>query len=782
LLVLLVGVFFAPLVLHPTQVLYSDHSDMLAMHLPMKRFLVYSWQEHGQLPRWCPYSYGGMPFLSDVQVAAFYPLHAPLLFLPEEAVGTAMSWLIVLHVLIAGLTMLAYARHRGLDVAGSLAASIIFMFAGKWLLHILAGGHYIMVSLAWLPLVLLFLEQAIGRRSIARALAAGATFALIVLGTHPQITLYAGLVAAVWSFSVMKDSGRELPLRGWLGRWLGYGLVCAVASVVLSFVQLLPAIEASGQASRGIGVSAREIVGVFGFAVRGLFGPQSPPSWEMNGGFGPLAVGLLLCVPFLDPGRFRWQLACFAGLVLFSVGGAVVMQPLPGFRLFQIPVRMLLPAAFPAAYLAGAGVSSLLALPDSGSRAARILRLGFFAALVLSIFALPNPFLADADLSHVSWSVYAAYWLVDGLCVAGVCWLLEPERASSLSLRGSVLIGCLLVECWLLVRPLVEVRPLDSIYPANEVVEQLVEWRNPTSPAAGPWRVLDRCVYGEGSISPLGSAAPMFSSVKIEPVLGYNSFDVKHYKQLLQMVTAETEPLQPRRGFFGFPITDIFPIEHKVFLDLLGTKYLLQPRALEIESDPRGPGRVSSWKKVKEFATPGSVYSFLSGGMATLPAYDIYENEAWLPRAFVVHDWKTVDSSWTLSQFSATDFRKQALLLDSDLPPVPSATGTDSVTFLEQTPDRIALRVSTTQPGFLVLTENAYPGWTCTIDGRQTPIRSADISFQGVFVTAGNCEVVFEFRPTSLKIGQIVSSIGLIGVLLMLVSASAFRRRKKPRP
>src|SRR5215468_4363328 len=102
-------VFFAPLVAHPTGVLYSDHSDMLAMHLPMKRFLVRSWQETGELPLWNPYSFGGMPFIHDVQVGAFYPLHWPLFLLPEEQVGAAMSWLIVIHVIIAGWCMYAYA-------------------------------------------------------------------------------------------------------------------------------------------------------------------------------------------------------------------------------------------------------------------------------------------------------------------------------------------------------------------------------------------------------------------------------------------------------------------------------------------------------------------------------------------------------------------------------------------------------------------------------------------------------------------------------------------------
>ena len=71
--------FFADLVVHPSQVLYSDHSDLLAEHVPAKRFLVRSWQETGELPLWCPHSFAGSPFVHDPQVAVFYPPHWPLL-------------------------------------------------------------------------------------------------------------------------------------------------------------------------------------------------------------------------------------------------------------------------------------------------------------------------------------------------------------------------------------------------------------------------------------------------------------------------------------------------------------------------------------------------------------------------------------------------------------------------------------------------------------------------------------------------------------------------------
>src|SRR5205814_4731156 len=84
--------FFSDLVRHPTAVLYSDHSDLLAEHVPAKRFLVRSWQETGELPLWCTYSFAGSPFVHDAQVAMFYPPYWPLFLLPEEPLGAGLSW------------------------------------------------------------------------------------------------------------------------------------------------------------------------------------------------------------------------------------------------------------------------------------------------------------------------------------------------------------------------------------------------------------------------------------------------------------------------------------------------------------------------------------------------------------------------------------------------------------------------------------------------------------------------------------------------------------------
>src|SRR6516165_8416056 len=110
--------FFGELVLHPTQVLYSDYSDFFAEHYPAKIFVVRSWQETGELPLWCPYLFSGEPIVADLQVAMFYPFHQLFLFLPEDWLAPGLGWLIVLHVMMAGWFMFAYARSQELGEAG----------------------------------------------------------------------------------------------------------------------------------------------------------------------------------------------------------------------------------------------------------------------------------------------------------------------------------------------------------------------------------------------------------------------------------------------------------------------------------------------------------------------------------------------------------------------------------------------------------------------------------------------------------------------------------------
>jgi uncharacterized membrane protein YfhO len=48
--------------------------------------------------------------------------------------------------------------------------------------------------------------------------------------------------------------------------------------------------------------------------------------------------------------------------------------------------------------------------------------------------------------------------------------------------------------------------------------------------------------------------------------------------------------------------------------------------------------------------------------------------------------------------------------------------------------------------GLLVLTDNYYPGWKATIDGKNSEILRADYSFRGLVVTPGKHIIEFTFH------------------------------------
>src|SRR6185295_9335335 len=134
----------------------------------------------------------------------------------------------------------------------------------------------------------------------------------------------------------------------------------------------------------------------------------------------------------------------------------------------------------------------------------------------------------------------------------------------------------------------------------------------------------------------------------------------------------------------------------------------------------------------------------------------------------------TVKSS-RLPDGSPFDPRNVALIDPSSVPPSTHFTPGESDVRVTRIGDGdIGLRVSSGGGGFLVLSENAYPGWLARIDAVEVPIYRTDVTLQGVVVPAGTHRVDFTLEPPALEAGILVS--GLAGLICVALLATAPQR------
>jgi hypothetical protein len=760
LLVALAFVFFAPLTARPLRVLYSKNSDALGQHIPYKQFLVRSWRETGEIPLWCPHSLGGAPFVHDPQVSIFYPLNLTLLLVPPDHIGAAHSWLIVLQLVLGGLFAFAYARQEGLGRPGAFVTGAGYMLAGGWMLHALAAGQTVVIGLAWLPLVVLCFERSLSRRSLRWAAAAGMALAMLILGTHPQWVAYSGLFLVLWTLGKAAKGASDWrsASKAFL-RWALFGAFAALLALALSAIQLLPTLEASEYSCRHVQGSADAHEDGTGWdAGLGprlrLIGPSEGihPDWESVAGIG-LTWAIAALVGVWLGGRKSWWHAAVGGMVLaFGLTGGLGIHHLPILILFRCASRMLLLSSLPIALLAGLATDRLPQALSAIRSRNRLLAIMALIALVAVIYIGWRFLRMPAEERHFRW-----YWPTLVVSVPALFWAAgAPEGrlgAARVPLWCAALVADLLALSW----PYVDVSRHEKVFPPSETVEFLTQRR------ADHGRVLD--IYADGYLSPLGTGAPVALNRGLYPVRGYNPLDYFRYKNYLRMVSGTDRPSAPCE------VVEDFPLTNRPLLDLLGVRYLLQPR----DRPPKGEG----WNIALEDPKPIVSYNYPHDGMHRLPPYTVYENESVLPRAFVVPRAQPLTQGRERSELLATDFRDTVLVEDCELAAFPSGPPDSfhDAVITEYLPNRVRIQVTGDVPGWLVLTDMWFPGWVCSVDGEVRPIYHGDYLFRTIPVSAGTHDVVFCFRPGSYLLGRSITLLALTGLGLWSLLAAAVKLR-----
>ncbi|MBN1956136.1 MAG: YfhO family protein [Anaerolineae bacterium] len=160
----------------------------------------------------------------------------------------------------------------------------------------------------------------------------------------------------------------------------------------------------------------------------------------------------------------------------------------------------------------------------------------------------------------------------------------------------------------------------------------------------------------------------------------------------------------------------------------------------------------------------------------------VYENLDVLARAFVVHRARAVEGeAAALAWMQRPDFDpaaevvvegRDALALD--------VAGAESVRIVDYRPERVEIAVELAAPGYLVLSDAAYPGWRAWVDGVEAPLLSADLLFRALYLDPGPHQVVMVFQPAAVRWGALLSGLGGVGWGGLLLGGWRKRRRSLP--
>lgn len=170
--------------------------------------------------------------------------------------------------------------------------------------------------------------------------------------------------------------------------------------------------------------------------------------------------------------------------------------------------------------------------------------------------------------------------------------------------------------------------------------------------------------------------------------------------------------------------------------------------------------------------------------LASFGEVDVYENLRILPRAWFAKRVTGIEDDKILARIQGRDGnasfdpREEALVDSGSLPEtVASTEGSVAVTRYE--PNRISLKTKNDNPGFLVLSEIYYPGWTASIDGKRVRVHRTNYVLRGVSVPAGEHDVEFSFRSRSFLQGAYLSAAGVALLSVCLVLAGWLHWRHK---
>jgi hypothetical protein len=750
--------------------LVNPRSDQFIAGYAFREFAAATLRETGSFPLWNPYLFGGLPYVAAMHGDIFYPTFLLRLVLPTDA---AMTWGFVIHLFLAGVFCHLFLRAAGISFLGALAGGLAYMLGGN-VAALVSPGHDGKLYIATLtPLLLLLVLRGVRDGKAWSWGALALVTGLAVLTPHPQLLQYMLLLAGAFAlFTGMGTVRQGLQSASSLARRLGMGALALALGGAIGAIQFLPVREYVAWSPRAGGKSwelatqfslpPEEIVNFYLPHFSGILDHY----WGRNGihlhsEYLGAAVILLAGLAFVrlrnDPRRGQivfWAITFLVSLA-WAMGGftpfyRLVYAVVPGTKYFRAPSTILFVVGFSVAVLTAHGMERVLRkeigrryLVLAATLVALIALLGFSGALTNLAVAVAQPGAVDFAMANdaairlgsLRSTLFAALALL-------VLYLVMIGRMGRQG--GAILLATILAaDLWTVERHYWQFsEPAERIFASDSTIEYI-------KAQAAPGRVLPLASNAVDRDPFLRGDALMVH--RIRSALGYHGNELRYYQMLGDK----------NNGWRNL-------IVNPNIWHLLNIRYVLTDvEDLGVPTLRRVVGPVKNaygttvhlFETVEEnpaaWVVPVIVKAEDGGVLATLldPRFDVRR---------------------------AALFSPDAPVRGSEIEQLPPALDVRAHV-VRYAPGEIEVQLDRPAPrgAALMMSENYYPGWRATVDGKPAALGRADYSLIGIELPEGGRRISLSFSSRSYETGRSVTMAALLVALAWWVLGWLMELRRR---
>jgi hypothetical protein len=769
--------------------LVNPHSDQYLAGFAFRDFAARSLRAGQGIPEWNPYLFGGLPYVAAMHGDIFYPTALLRMLMPTDV---AMTLGFVIHLFAAGLCTYGFLRAWGLGFHPALVGGMAYLLAGPIASYASPGHDGKLFVSALLPAALWLLVRGVrdGRNWAwgAFALVVG----LAVLSPHPQLLQYFLLTSGAFALYLALGTDRSGVKhdRRTAIRRLAFALGAVLVGLAIGAIQFAPVREYVAWSPRAGGRDYAyatsfsfpfvELVNLYLPQFTGIldryWGPNSIHLHsEYIGGTVLLLAGAALGGDERRSFRRFW-VGTGVVTLLWMLGGntpffRLVYELVPGTKFFRAPSTIVYVFTLAVSVLAALGTERIIAHRIPRRYAFAWLGFGLVVALLATSGVVTSvaenlaratgeriaaaqgidpqyaPQIGEqiaqrananaAELILGAWRSFLFIALGAGLVLAFLRGAV-PTRVFGIALAAIVAFDLWSVarEYWLFSPP------AKSLYASDPAIEALRR-------ESQPGRVLVAATGDSGIARPdpyygtdgQGKGTGLMVH-GIRSVTGYHGNQLGRYQVL--------EETQLQGGAPAF-ITPMF-WRHE------NTRYLYTNRpvsdtALKLLT---GPVRNSAGSTVYLYRLPGdNPYAWLAPAITRAPDADAQAailDPRFDPQRIAVFD-------------SAAPVQTPPVKVLPERLPLTTTTS-------DYGPGKATIALSGPAPAgsALVVSENYFPGWHASVDGRDVPVHRADFNLIGVPLPAGARTVQLSFHDAAISTGK---AITIVAALLALAALAA---------